>query len=171
MKVQDLFRDFALRPAVAARMLPPLTHQQLNTHLGQHPNSIAWLLWHAGREVDTQFAELSGEEEVWTSQGFRERFRLGPIGDTMGYGHTRLDAARIVVDNQELLVEYLAATLDRCVAYVDQLEEEHWDDVVDHSWEFPVTRATRLVSLVDDAAQHVGQAAFVAGALATASDS
>ncbi|GAA4785671.1 DUF664 domain-containing protein [Corynebacterium canis] len=165
MKVRDLYRDFALRPVEAAGYLPALTHQQLNTSLMGHPNTIAWLLWHAGREVDMQLAELTGAEEVWRAEGFRERFDLGPIGDTMGYGHTPAEAALIVVNSQQLLVEYLTAALNACVAYADQLEEGEWDEIVDRSWEVPVTRGVRLVSLVDDAAQHVGQAAYVAGAL------
>lgn len=165
MRAQDLFRDFALRPASAARKIPQLSYQQLNSHLAQHPNSIAWLLWHAGREVDMQLSELSGKEQIWTAEGFRERFGLGPLGDSMGYGHSRFEAARIIVDRQDLLVDYLEAALTACTLYADDLEEEAWEEVVDHSWDFPVTRSTRLVSLVDDAAQHVGQAAYIAGAL------
>jgi hypothetical protein len=34
---------------------------------------------------------------------------------------------------------------------------------VDRSWDPPVTRAVRLVSVVGDDMQHVGQAAFVRG--------
>ena len=38
-------------------------------------------------------------------------------------------------------------------------------DVVDRAWNPPVTRGVRLVSVVDDAAQHAGQAAYVRGLL------
>ena len=34
------------------------------------------------------------------------------------------------------------------------------DEVVDRSWDPPVTRAARLVSIIDDAAQHSGQAVY-----------
>ena len=34
------------------------------------------------------------------------------------------------------------------------------DDIVDDSWDPPVTRAVRLASVIDDAAQHSGQAVY-----------
>jgi hypothetical protein len=37
--------------------------------------------------------------------------------------------------------------------------------VVDESWDPPVTLAVRLVSVISDDLQHVGQAAFVRGVL------
>ena len=45
------------------------------------------------------------------------------------------------------------------------------DDVIDTSWTPHVTRGVRLVSMIDDAAQHVGQAAYAAGILAGADGS
>jgi hypothetical protein len=35
--------------------------------------------------------------------------------------------------------------------------------VVDEAWDPPVTLGVRLVSVIDDCAQHAGQAAFVRG--------
>ena len=35
--------------------------------------------------------------------------------------------------------------------------------MVDTRWDPPVTAAVRLVSVVDDCSEHVGQAAYVAG--------
>jgi Protein of unknown function (DUF664) len=37
--------------------------------------------------------------------------------------------------------------------------------VVDVHWDPPVTASVRLVSIIDDAAQHLGQAAYVRGSL------
>ena len=39
------------------------------------------------------------------------------------------------------------------------------DRVVDERWDPPVTLGVRLVSVVDDCAQHAGQAAYVRGLL------
>ncbi len=50
MTITELFADFAHRPIDAVTGLPDLTPEQLNAHPGSHPNSIAWLLWHIGRE-------------------------------------------------------------------------------------------------------------------------
>ena len=37
------------------------------------------------------------------------------------------------------------------------------DDVVDENWDPPVTRGARLVSVSEDALQHVGQVSYLAG--------
>lgn len=89
MKTHDILRDAASRPGIeAAVAVKGLSAEALNAHPGGHPNSIAWLLWHAGRQMDMQLSALNGQPQVWEAQGFRERFNLGELGDTIGYGHT-----------------------------------------------------------------------------------
>ena len=163
MTINELFADFAQRPIDAAKALPRLSPDALNSHPGSHPNSIAWLLWHIGREVDAQLSDLTGDPQVW--ERFRDRFDLGAIGDTVGYGHTPGQAAEIVVNDQGLLVDYLSAALRALIDYANGLSADDFDVVIDDSWNPPVTRGVRLVSIVDDAAQHVGQAAYAAGQL------
>lgn len=163
MNISEIFAGLANRPLEAARNLPELSVQELNAHPGGHPNSIAWLLWHTGREVDIQLAKLSGKPEQW--QRFRERFALGELGDSMGYGHTAQQAAQIRVEDQQLLLDYLEAALDALGEYAGGLTEEQFDEIVDRGWEPAVTRGVRLVSVADDAIAHVAQAAYAAGAL------
>jgi len=103
---------------------------------------------------------------VWHSQGFDSRFNLGELGDTVGYGHTAEQARAVVVEDAALLVEYLSATAAALSEYIAGLSEADLDDVIDTSWTPHVTRGVRLVSMIDDAAQHVGQAAYAAGILA-----
>ena len=61
----------------------------------------------------------------------------------------------------------LGAHLEACVAalvaYVATLSDDELDDVVDPSYTPPVTRGVRLVSIIDDAAVHLGQAAYARG--------
>lgn len=46
-------------------------------------NSIAWLLWHSARVQDIQVAHVAGVEEVWTRDGWVDRFGLDlPRHDT-----------------------------------------------------------------------------------------
>lgn len=163
MTINELFADFAQRPIDAAKGLPTLTPEELNAHPGSHPNSVAWLLWHIGREVDVQLSDLTGDPQVW--EDYRDRFDLGKIGDTVGYGHTPGQAAEIVVNDQDLLVDYLGAALHALIDYANGLSADDFDVVIDDSWNPPVTRGVRLVSIVDDAAQHIGQAAYAAGTL------
>ena len=164
MDAIDLLRDLAPRPRDAARALAAdLTPEILAAHPGGHPNSVAWLLWHTAREMDAQLAALRGVEQVWTAQGFDARFGLGEVGDQVGYGHTADQARSITVDDPELLIEHLEAVTDALTAYLETLADDDLDDVIDEQWDPPVTRGVRLISLIDDAAQHVGQAAYVVG--------
>ena len=105
--------------------------------------------------MDMQLSALNGQPQVWEAQGFRERFNLGELGDTMGYGHTAEQARSIVVEDSALLVEYLVATGEALAAYAETLSEADLSEIIDRSWTPPVTRGVRLVSLIDDAAQHV----------------
>ena len=47
--------------------------------------------------------------------------------------------------------------------YLDGITVEELDRVVDTRWDPPVTAAVRLVSVIGDALQHLGQAAYVRG--------
>ena len=53
----------------------------------------------------------------------------------------------------------------RSVEFISGLSDNDLQRIVDRRWDPPVTMAVRLVSVVDDCAQHVGQAAFVRGIL------
>lgn len=65
ISAHDILADFAHRPIDAARALPSLNTEQLNAHPAGHPKSVAWLLWHTGREVDVQLSDLNGKPQVW----------------------------------------------------------------------------------------------------------
>lgn len=49
----------------------------------------------------------------------------------------------------------------RTVSFLEGLSEDDYDAVVDEHWDPPVTLSVRLVSVLGDTTQHVGQAAFV----------
>lgn len=164
MDATALLRDLATRPRDAARALArDLSPEILAAHPGGHPNSVAWLLWHAAREMDAQLAPMRGEEQVWTAQGFDQRFALGEVGDQVGYGQSADEARAITIDDPMLLIEHLEAVTTALDTYLGTLTDDDLDDVLDEQWDPPVTRGVRLVSLLDDAAQHIGQAAYVVG--------
>ncbi len=136
---------------------------------GPGANPIAWLAWHSGRVIDAQVAELDGQPEEWITQGWHERFALPLPADAMGYGMTGYamspgDAARVVA-TPELLTGYLADAVARMGTYVRGLRPGDLDEIIDRRWDPPVTRGVRLVSIVDDCAQHAGQAAYLRGLL------
>ncbi|PFG31637.1 mycothiol transferase [Paramicrobacterium agarici] len=165
MNARDILIDAAGRPREAARSLSRrLTPEALNAHPGGHDNSIAWLLWHTGREIDAQTASLTGSEQVWYVGDYARRTGLGDAGAEVGYGHTSEQARAIRTDAAEVLVEYISEATDALVTYLRGLSDDDLSDVIDENWDPPVTRGVRLMSIIDDAAQHVGQAAYAAGA-------
>lgn len=166
MNAITILHNAATRPAEAAQGLrSSLSSEVLNAHLGGHDNSVAWLLWHTGREIDIQTADLAGTSEVWSRDGYAERTGIGAPGDGVGLGHTPGDAREICSDHGDALVDYVAAATDALLAYISTLTDADLDEVIDENWDPPVTRGVRLISIIDDAAQHVGQAAYAVGAL------
>ena len=139
-----------------------LTREQLTHRVDPEANTIAWLVWHLTRIQDDHVAALAGTPQVWHRDGWLERMGL-PFGpDEHGYGHTSAQVVAVDVP-ADLLVEYHDAVHAATVSYLEGVREEDYDEVVDRSWDPPVTRAVRLVSVVEDDMQHVGQAAFLRG--------
>lgn len=140
-----------------------LTRDQLLWRPDAEANHIAWLLWHLTRVQDDHLSGVSGHEQVWRSGGWFERFALPYPEHEHGYGHTSADVAAFRLDAPELLTGYHAAVHEETVAVVHALGEDDLERVVDRSWDPPVTAAVRLVSVVNDVTQHLGQAAYVRG--------
>lgn len=126
-------------------------------------NSIAWLLWHIGRMQDAQVADLAGTDQVWTVAGWHERFGLPYPAEASGYGHSAEEVGAFRLTDPALLTGYYAEVHAATLAVVEGLADDDLGRIVDTRWDPPVTAAVRLVSIVDDAAQHIGQAAYVKG--------
>jgi hypothetical protein len=142
-----------------------LTPDELAARLDAQANSIAWLVWHLTRVQDDHVADVAGTEQVWTVQGWSERFGLPLSPTSTGYAHTSKQVAAVRVDSGELLVGYHEAVYQQTVGYVRDLRNADLDRVVDEAWDPPVTLGVRLVSVIADDLQHVGQAEFVRGVL------
>jgi len=139
-----------------------LTREQLTYRIDPDANTIAWLVWHLTRIQDDHVCGLAGTQQTWHRDGWVDRFEL-PFGpNAHGYGHGSEDVAAVDVPG-ELLLGYHDAVHAKTVAYLEGLTEQEYDEIIDRSWDPPVTRAVRLVSVVGDDMQHVGQAAFIRG--------
>lgn len=153
---------------VCHQVLDGLPAADLTRPPAEGANPIGWLVWHLARQQDCQIAALAGTEEVWRRDGWVDRFGLDLPPESMGYGHTPQDVAKVVA-GADLLLGYLDAATEATVGYLRTVSPAGLDEVIDDSWDPPVTRGVRLVSIVDDAAQHAGQAAYARGLLADAS--
>ena len=150
---------------VVHRAVDGLTAEQLAVRVEPGANSIAWLVWHLTRIQDDHVAGVAEDEQVWTSQGWAERFGLPFDPRHTGYGHRANEVAAVQVESGELLVGYYDAVHERTTRYVERLGEADLARIVDRSWDPPVTLGVRLVSVIADDLQHAGQAVFVRGIL------
>jgi uncharacterized protein DUF664 len=166
MTSADLLVDaFGRIRQVVHRVVDGLTPEQLAFRVDPEANSIAWLVWHLTRIQDDHLADAGQFEQVWTSQGWVERFGLPFHPRDTGYGHRADEVAAVRVESGELLVGYHDAVHQQTTGYVGRLSDADLARIVDRSWDPPVSLGVRLVSVVADDLQHAGQAAFVRGIL------
>lgn len=126
-------------------------------------NSIGWLVWHLTRVQDDHLADIADEEQVWTSQGWSSRFALPYETDSIGYGQSSKEMGDFRLEDPALLTGYHAAVSERTSKALSGMPGTELDRVIDQSYDPPVTVAARLVSVLNDTTQHIGQAAYVKG--------
>jgi hypothetical protein len=123
-------------------------------------NTIAWLLWHISRVQDDHVAALAQTEQAWPA--WRDRFALPFEDDATGYGQRPDEVDRVRVD-AGLLAGYHADVHALSLRYVQRVDAEELARVVDAGWDPPVTASVRLVSVLGDCLQHLGQVGYLAG--------
>jgi len=157
-----LIEEFSRIQGTVHRALKNASIAALTFRADADANTVAWLTWHLSRVQDDHLADLAGTEQVYTSEGWAERFDL-PFGPTAtGYGHKSVDVAAVRA-GVDLLGGYYDAVHTATVAYLGTLTEAELDRVIDESWTPAVTVGVRLASVLSDDLQHAGQAAFVRG--------
>ncbi|MFF8314604.1 mycothiol transferase [Streptomyces lydicus] len=142
-----------------------LDPDEIASRPAEETNSVGWLVWHLTRIQDDHVAGVAGTEQVWTADGWYERFGLPFAADDTGYGHSPEDVAAVRDLSAELLTDYHEAVHDATVQYLAGVEDKDFKRVVDRAWSPPVTLGVRLVSVISDDLQHAGQAAYVRGLL------
>jgi uncharacterized damage-inducible protein DinB len=147
------------------RAVEGLTPDELTSRLGPDSNTIAWLAWHLARVQDDHVADVAGSEQVWTADDWVARFGLPFPAAATGYGFDSEQVAQVCVPSADLLLEYAEAVHRRTAEFLRGLSDADLDAVVDTRWDPPVTLGVRLVSVLSDDLQHVGQAAFLRGLL------
>lgn len=137
-----------------------LTEQVATYRPDPEANTVAWLLWHLSRVQDDHVAALAGTDQEWPA--WRERFGLPFDDDATGYGQSAEQVGQVRVA-ADLLAGYHADVHAASLRYAKGLTGDELERVVDENWDPPVTAAVRLVSVLGDTLQHLGQAAYVAG--------
>ena len=151
---------------VLERTLRGMTPEDLNQQSKPDCNSIGWLTWHLTRVQDDHVAGLMGEEQLWTSEGWHTRFNRPPESGDIGFGHSPEQVAAFRSPDIETMLGYHRAVLERTRRYIRSLSASDLDRELDEPWYQPLpTVGVRLVSVLADNLQHVGQAAYVRGLL------
>ncbi|GAA4533702.1 mycothiol transferase [Mycobacterium paraffinicum] len=161
--VQELLRDaFTRLIEHVDEIADGLTDEVAEYRVTPDANSIAWLIWHSARVQDIQLADVAGVEQVWLRDGWVDRFGLDLPRNDSGYGHKPEQVAKVKAP-ADLLAGYYHAVHKLTLEYVAGVSAAELERVVDTNWDPPVTASARLVSIIDDCAQHLGQAAYVRG--------
>jgi Protein of unknown function (DUF664) len=148
-----------------ADVLDGLTAEQLTYRIDADANPVSWLVWHLTRIQDDHVAAAFGLTQVWSAEDWAVRLGLPAKMMDHGYGHTRDKVGSVAAATAAsgLLGEYHEAVYAQTIKVVSAVRDPDLDRVVDTRWTPPVTLGVRLVSVLDDDMQHVGQAAFVRG--------
>jgi hypothetical protein len=164
MRSADLLIDGLGRVRdVVHEVVSGLTAEQLGYRPAPGANSIGWLIWHLTRVQDYSVAEIAGREQVWIAGTWASRFGLPPGYTDTGYGHDADEVGAIWVTSPVPLTDYHDAAYEQSVAFITAITDADLDRIVDEGWDPPVTLGVRLISIIDDDAQHAGQAAYVRG--------
>jgi len=166
-----LVEQYGRLPELVAEAVDGLDGPQLTAAPAAGANTVAWLVWHLTRVLDHHLAEVMGVQQRYLSEGWHERFGRSPDPEDHGYGHSPADVASVRPRSPTDLVAYFEDVHGRVLGYLGGLGPADLDRVVDDRWDPPVTLGVRLTSVLGDALQHVGQAAYVRGMLTAGAES
>jgi uncharacterized damage-inducible protein DinB len=166
VNVSDVLNDaFGRLPDLVRAAVRDLTPEQLRWAPADGANPIGWLVWHLTRIQDDHVADLIGDKQIYVTGNWPPRFGLEADPTDIGYGHTAAQVAAVAPESWQAPADYYTAVHERTIRYVAGLSAADLDRVVDERWDPPVTLGVRLVSVINDDAQHAGQAAYVRGLL------
>jgi hypothetical protein len=145
------------------RALVGLTQEDLNYQPRPDSNSIGWLTWHLTRTQDQAIADLMGVEQLWIKEGWYLKFNRSANPQDTGSGHSPEDMASFKSPDVKMLLAYYYSVVQRSKRCFYNLSETDLDREINHT-RYP-TVAARIVGVISDNFQHVGQMAYVHGLL------
>jgi hypothetical protein len=145
-------------------VLDGLTPEDLYWQPRPDCNSIGWLAWHLTRQQDAQIASLAGDEQLWISDKWYTKFHRPSDPEDSGFGHTPEQVSAFRSPDTKTLLDYYRAVLERTKRYILTLSQTDLDRELNEPWFQPLpTVGVRLISILNDAVIHAGQAAYVRG--------
>lgn len=163
METSDILVDaFGRIREITHRVVDKAEPADLTYRPDAEANSIAWLVWHLTRVMDDHVSDIADTEQTWTADGWMDRFGLPFDARSTGYGHSSEEVSQ-VQPPADLLLGYHDAVQEATASYLADLDAEELERIIDTRWDPPVSVGVRLVSVIGDGMQHVGQAAYILG--------
>lgn len=129
-------------------------------------NPIGWLLWHLTRSHDRNVSEIRGAEQLWIADGWHTRFERAADPDETGYRHSPEQVAAFRSPGSQVIADYHAAVVAMVDAYLAAAPDQDAHRLSTSPTlgnTLPVQR--RLVGVLTEGLEHVGQAAYLRGLL------
>jgi hypothetical protein len=126
-----------------------------------------WIVWHLTRSQDRNISELAGQEQLWIIEGWYAQFGRPPDPSETGFGHSRADATAFRAPDGRMLLAYNRSVVKRVRQYIsntlseEELNREAYSPTFRNTW----TVRRRILGIVSEGLEHVGQAAYVRGLL------
>ena len=167
MKWQELMIDgYGRVLQILERALDGLTQEDLNEQPHTDCNNMGWLAWHLARVQDRHFANLMEEEQLWITDRWHTRFNRPLDPNDTGGRHTSEQVAAFQSPEVATLLEYYRTVYNRTKRYISSLSETDLDRQLNEPQYQPLpTVGVRIVSVLCDNLQHVGQVAYLRGLL------
>ena len=157
-----LFDAFNRIPPLARRAVDGFDTRGLAFRPDADANSIGWLIWHLTRVQDHHMAQLAERDQAYL-EGWATRMGRSPNPQDIGFGHTSSQVEATRFDDPAVLIDYLDVVQARSLDYIAGLDATELSRVIDTNWDPPVTVGIRIVSVIGDCMQHLGQAAYIRG--------
>jgi len=162
MESQDLLKDaYSHINRIVHQAADGLAEKQLTYRPEEGSNSIAWLVWHLTRIQDSHLSPVTQLSESWLTEGWSEKFEM-PDDETVGQGDGPVEVAAMR-PGVELLLGYHDRVAERTLGYLEKVDANELERIVDTNYDPHVKAGVRLVSVIQDNMQHAGQARYLRG--------
>jgi len=168
MEWQQLIIDFFVRISQELeRVVDGLTVDELNQRPHPDCNSIGWLCWHLTRSHDRNLSELVKKQQLWIRDEWHVRFNRDPDPTDTGFSHNPEEVMAFKSPDGKTILEYHNAVLELANQYMNNnlSETDLKRRVKSPTLRNVATVRGRLLGIISEGLQHVGQAAYVRGLL------
>ena len=151
-----------LNAGLIQRALDGLSDDDLAKRPSDQCNPIGWTLWHQYRYEDRVVSGITGEQQVWLSVGWHDKFGMPADAEQLGMGDSleQVGAFRATLQN---LQGYGAAVREKTLACLQIITPEELERELTAPGGATRTAGVSLGVLLLDHFQHSGQVCYLRG--------